>query len=148
MSSKGSSSQVRKSAIRKGFRSGLEEKVSNQLSSLGVEFSYEDKANTIAYTSPAEKHTYKPDFKLPNGVIVETKGIFDLPDRKKHLLIKEQHPGLDIRFVFDRSKTPIYKGSPTTYADWCRKNGFQFADKLIPQEWINENPSGDLKAHQ
>jgi hypothetical protein len=52
------------------------------------------------------------------------------------LLIKEQHPELDIRFVFSNSKTRISKQSKTTYADWCRTKGFQFADKKIPQEWL------------
>ena len=76
-------------------------------------------------------------------MIVETKGIFEVADRQKHLLVKQQHPGLDIRFVFSRSKSPIRKGSPTTYANWCVKNGFLFADKLIPQDWIDEphNPA-------
>src|SRR3546814_2796560 len=57
---------------------------------------------------------------------------------RKHELIKAQHPGLDIRFVFSRSKSPIRKGSKTTYADWCAKRGIPFADKLVPQEWAEE----------
>lgn len=40
--------------------------------------------------------------------------------------------------MFSRARTPIYKGSKTTYADWCEKNGFQWAEKLIPREWIEE----------
>ena len=75
---------------------------------------------------------------LPNGIIIETKGVWDAEDRKKHLLIKEQHPELDIRFVFTRSKAPIYKGSKTTYASFCEKNNIKYADKLIPREWIDE----------
>ena len=55
---------------------------------------------------------------------------------KKHLLVKEQQPNLDIRFVFGNSKNKIYKGSKTSYADWCNKNGFMFADKIIPNEWV------------
>jgi hypothetical protein len=60
-----------------------------------------------------------------------------LEDRKKHLLIREQYPNLDIRFVFTNSKAKINKGSKTTYADWCDKNSFKYADKLIPKEWFN-----------
>jgi len=41
--------------------------------------------------------TYTPDFELDNGIFIETKGIFDNEDRRKHLAIKEQHPELDIR---------------------------------------------------
>ena len=75
---------------------------------------------------------------LPNGIIVESKGRFVVADRKKHLYVQKQHPDLDIRFVFSNSKAKISKGSKTTYADWCSKNRFLFADKLIPEEWINE----------
>jgi len=79
-----------------------------------------------------------PDFKLPNGIIVETKGRFVLADRKKHKLIKEQHPELDIRFVFSNSNTKISKKSKTTYGAWCEKLGILYADKTIPEEWLKE----------
>jgi hypothetical protein len=125
-------------AIKNGFRSGLEEVVSNQLTTNGIATQYESKDNIIPYIVPATNHKYLPDFKLPNGIIVETKGRFVLSDRKKHLLIKQQHPNLDIRFVFTSSKNKISKASKTTYADWCIKNGFKYADKLIPDSWINE----------
>jgi hypothetical protein len=125
-------------AISNGFRSGLEEVVSNQLTSKKIKFEYESKDNVVSYVIPATNHKYLPDFKLPNGIIVETKGRFVLSDRKKHLLIKQQHPNLDIRFVFTSSKNKITKASKTTYADWCVKNGFKFADKTIPDSWINE----------
>lgn len=120
------------------YRSGLEEKVAKQIAAAGIEVVYEDKAEVIPYTTPAEPHKYTPDFKLPNGIIVETKGIFDAADRKKHALVREQHPAKDIRFVFSNSKAKLYKGSPTTYAAWCQKNGFKYADKLIPAAWFSE----------
>ena len=56
----------------------------------------------------------------------------------KHLCIKKQHPNLDIRFVFTSSKAKLRKGSKTSYADWCEKNGFLYADKDVPQEWLDE----------
>ena len=119
-----------------GYRSGLEVKVAKQLEEAGVKAEYE--TTKIKYRVE-EGHTYTPDFVLPNGIIVETKGRFVLDDRKKHLLVKSQHPHLDIRFVFTNSKTKIRKGSPTSYADWCSKNGFTYADKLIPKEWLDGN---------
>lgn len=136
------SSKPRKSSpvargISEGYRSGLEEVVSEQLTKAGISFEYE--TTKIDYIKPVTKHKYTPDFILTNGIIVETKGRFVTADRKKHLLIKEQHPSLDIRFVFSRSKTPISKQSKTTYADWCEKNGFKYADKLIPNAWLNES---------
>jgi len=83
-----------------------------------------------------EIRTYTPDFELPNGIIIESKGRFVAADRKKHLLVQKQYPSLDIRFVFSNSRAKISKGSKTTYAMWCEKNGFQYADKLIPKEWL------------
>lgn len=118
------------------YRSGLEQRVSKQLAEAGVDAAYE--SLVIPYTKPESQHKYTPDFGLPNGIIVETKGLFDADDRKKHLLVKAQYPHLDIRFVFSNSKAKLYKGSPTTYAAWCLKNGFTYADKLIPTAWLAE----------
>ena len=123
--------------IKYGYRSGLEERVSEQLTKAKVKFSYE--STRISYEIN-EVRKYTPDFILGNGLIVETKGRFVVADRKKHLLIKKQHPDLDIRFVFTNSRAKINKGSKTTYGMWCDKHGFQYADKLIPKEWLNEYP--------
>lgn len=123
-------------AMKYGFRSGLEERIAEQLDSLGVEYTYEKVK--LKYIKPASSHVYTPDFQLPNGIIVETKGRFLAPDRQKHLLVKKHNPELDIRFVFSNSNARISKTSKTTYAMWCRKNGYLFADKTIPEEWINE----------
>ena len=122
----------------KTYRSGLEEDNASYLKSIGIDAEYE--AHYIEYVVPASEHWYTPDFVLPNGIIIETKGVWDLDDRRKHLLIKDQHPDLDIRFVFSRSATPIYKGSKTTYASFCEKNGIKYADKKIPEEWLKEAP--------
>lgn len=127
-------SSARVHAIAHGYRSGLEEVLAQQLLKAGVEARYEQ--FTIPYERPTTKHKYTPDFELPNGIFIETKGRFMTADRQKHLLIKAQHPGKDIRFIFSRSKSPISKGSKTTYADWCAKNGFLYADKVIPEEWL------------
>jgi hypothetical protein len=125
--------------LSNGFRSGLEARISDDLKSKGVPFEYEKLK--IEYTVPAREAKYTPDFELlANGIIIEAKGIFDAEDRKKHLLIKAQHPELDIRLVFSRAKAPIYKGSPTTHAGWAEHHGFKWAEKLIPQEWIDEKP--------
>jgi len=119
-----------------GYRSGLEEKVSAQLVAAGINAAYEE--TKIEYIKPERTAKYTPDFVLPNGIIIETKGRFLTDDRQKHLLVKAQHPQLDIRFVFSRSATTISKASKTTYALWCQKYGFKYADKLIPQAWLKE----------
>ena len=123
--------------VKKGYRSGLEGTVAKQLVAAGLSplaAAYE--TERIPYVDPRVHH-YTPDF--PCGPFyVETKGRFLPEDRSKHLLIQAQQPHLDIRFVFSRSSTRISKTSKTTYADWCRKHGFKFADKVIPQSWLME----------
>lgn len=124
-------------ALEEGYRSGLEERNVAELTSKGVNFSYEKRK--IEYDKPARKAKYTPDFELhDNGIIVETKGRFVTADRQKHLLVKEQHPHLDIRFVFSNPNQRISKTSKTTYAMWCEKHGFKFAKGSIPQVWIDE----------
>jgi hypothetical protein len=122
--------------LKYGFRSGLEENIAKQLDELGIEYGYE--SMKLEYIKPATKHKYTPDFVLPNGIIVETKGRFLAQDRQKHIMVKRYNPDLDIRFVFSNSKSRISKASKTTYADWCWRNGYKFADKQIPEAWLNE----------
>ena len=110
--------------------------IDEQLKAQGIDGEYEQ--HEVSYTVPATHHTYKPDFKLPNGIYIESKGWFLPEDRKKHLLIREQNPEMDLRFVLQSPNGKIYKGSKTTYAQWCEKNGFKWAKKEIPQEWIEE----------
>ena len=119
-----------------GYRSRLEERIAIALKLSKVTFKYEELV--LKYSKPVTHHRYTPDFVLPNGIIIEAKGLFDSTDRKKHLYVQDQHPDLDIRFVFSRSKSPLYKGAKSTYGQWCTKHGFQYADKLIPKGWINE----------
>lgn len=124
--------------IKYGFRSGLEKNIQNQLTFRKVKFEYEE--HKLSYTKPAKKHTYTPDFylypKSGKTIIVESKGRFVTADRQKMVLIKEQYPDLDIRFVFSNSRARISKASKTTYAMWCEKHGFEYADKLIPESWL------------
>jgi uncharacterized protein (DUF488 family) len=82
--------------------------------------------------------TYTPDFLLDNGIICETKGQFDSEDRHKHTCIRQQHPELDIRFVFSNAKAKLYKGSKSTYTDWCEKNNFKYAHRVVPESWLKE----------
>lgn len=127
-------------ALRKGYRSGLEETVAFALAAQGIHVNYEPPEAKISFVQPAVHRKYTPDFRLPNGILIETKGYFTLEDRKKHLLIKAQMPHIDIRFVFTRASQPIRKGSKKTYAGWCIEHGFLFAERFIPQAWIQEKP--------
>ena len=129
-------SKKRAHALKNGYRSGLEEEIADTLRAKGVNFTYEE--TKIKYIQPASEHQYTADFELENGIIIESKGRFLVADRKKHLLIKRKQPHLDIRFVFSNSKQKLNKGSRTSYADWCTKNGFLYCDKQIPDSWIKE----------
>lgn len=123
--------------LREGFRSGLEKRNADHLAKHGQPVIFEQ--HKIRYVVPETRRTYTPDFLLKsNGVIVETKGRFLPPDRAKHMLVKAQHPELDIRFVFSNPNAPLYKGSSTTLADWAEKYDFKWAAKLIPPSWWQE----------
>ena len=127
-----------------GFRSGFEARIAEELTALGVHYEYE--SELIQYIKPATKATYKPDFvfqKKDGGwMYIELKGRFLSADRKKTLLVLDQYPDLDLRFVFWRANDRISKQSKTTYAMWCEKNGIKYAQSHIPQEWINEVKNG------
>ena len=125
----------RRNAIKHGYRSGLEHKLSIYLKENKFKFSYESikiEWEDLAY------RTYTPDFILDNGLIIETKGRFLASDRRKHLAIQKQHPKLDIRFVFTNSRVKLYKGSKTSYGQWCLKHNFRYYDRIIPEDWLKE----------
>ncbi len=133
------------------MRSKLEEKVASQLDDNNIEYKYEDKYDKLRYTTPAVGHIYTPDFSIRTRsgkhIFIEAKGAWDYQDRYKHLLIKQQHPEQDIRFVFERAGQRIRKGSKTTYRDICDGRGrrifkgvtWKYGDKgIIPPEWLDE----------
>jgi hypothetical protein len=122
-------------ALKAGYRSGFEGDVAKELKAKGVEFTYEKEK--IKWVD-LKVRTYTPDFVLGNGIIIETKGRFVANDRRKHKEIKKQFPDLDIRFVFYNSRSKLYKGAKSSYADWCDKYGFKYADKSIPDAWLQE----------
>jgi hypothetical protein len=133
-------SKVRAAALKHGWRSGLEESLAADLRSKGITFEYEQ--HKIEYTVPQRQAKYTPDFyiKTRSGklIIIESKGRFVTANRQMHLLVKQQYPELDLRFVFSNPKQKISKQSKTSYAMWCQKHCFLYAAKFVPQEWLNE----------
>lgn len=140
------------------YRSKFEARFAKFLERLGIIFCFE-KAK-IPFIVPAQNRTYTPDFiydprkkspvdpkkfltleELKGKIIIETKGLLTTADRKKMLLVKEQHPDLDIRFVFMQDK-PLYKGSKTRYSDWCKKHDFKYhIGEEPPKRWLtSKNP--------
>jgi Phage endonuclease I len=128
------------------YRSRLEKKVADQLDDAGIPYDYE--SQWVRYIVPAREAKYLPDFTIRNTkILIEAKGRFGgfrsdssgAQERQKLILLKEQHPDLDIRIVFQDAKKPIYKGSKTTYAKWADDHGFTWADKgVVPAAWIRE----------
>ncbi len=116
-----------------GYRSLFELNLAKNLKENKIDFEYETKK--INYIPKVK--VYTPDFYFPKtNIYVEAKGYFDINDRVKMLLVKKQHPQLDIRFVFLKPYNKIRPSSKTTYVDWCNKNNFVWADKAIPLDWV------------
>lgn len=132
--------------LEAAYKSGLEEKVARQLGDAGVDFKYE--GTKLPYSVPAREAKYFPDFPITGtSIFIEAKGRFGhfrgdgagAKERQKLILVREQHPHLDIRIVFQDARKPLYKGSKTTYAKWAEDHGFLYADKgTVPKAWIEE----------
>jgi hypothetical protein len=126
--------------FKAGYRNKLEREIARQLEEAGVPFAFEGRR--IPYDVPARVAKYLPDFEINNGIILEGKGWFGrngAKERQKFVLLKQQHPHLDIRFVFSDAKKPLDKGSKTTYAEWADENGFKYSTKgVIPASWLRE----------
>lgn len=118
---------------RTKYRSNFELGIARALAEKGIQFEYEQEK--LVYIP--KPRTYTPDFYIPEtNIYIEAKGHLDKGDRVKMQLVKEQHPDLDIRFVFMNARNKIYRGSKTTYAAWANRYGFQWAEGGIPEEWL------------
>lgn len=122
-----------------GFHEGIEDTIGLRLLDDGETFEYEP--GRLKYPQP-DSH-YTPDFILPNGIVVESKGYFTPEDRTRHLVIQKAYPDLDLRFVFTSGggRHALRKGSKTTWGDWCYKHGFKWHEQYIPTEWLREPPN-------
>lgn len=118
------------------YKSGLEFKIAKIIKDNGLPVIYEP--DKLSYIIPASNHKYCMDFQLSSTVYIEGKGRLLPAERKKHLLVKEQNPDIEIKFFFENADKPIYKGSPTSYGDWCDKHGFEWTDlkRGLPKEWV------------
>lgn len=145
------SKKVTARGIKEGYKSGLEESISLQLTAHRPHVTWGYEKEKIKFVQPAKERSYTPDFILESHyphkkIIIETKGRFVTADRQKHLMVQKQHPHLDIRFVFSNPNAKISKGSKTTYAMWCDKNNFKYAKKTIPTSWLKEIENGNNKS--
>jgi len=118
----------------------FEKHMAQNLMHRGIGFDYE--TESLPYTVPAISKRYTPDFivKTRTGrkIYVEAKGLFEPADRKKALLVRDANPHADVRFVFMNASNKLSASSKTTYSNWCEKNGFMWAEKFVPEIWMNE----------
>lgn len=117
------------------FKSKFESTVYAEALEAGRKLVYEPTKAKLKYVLPAR--TYQPDFVLsPSGVVVETKGFLRYDDLRKMQAVKLCNPDLDIRIVFMKADKLLRKGGSMTYGQWATKNGFPYAEGLIPEEWF------------
>jgi hypothetical protein len=133
------------------MRSKFEERIKKYLEKIKVKYWYEPLRLPYQYTLTK---FYTPDFIIYQGklkkprkpltaenlrdtIVIEAKGFFKPSDRTKMILIKEQYPELDIRFLFQRDNK-LNKKSKTTYSQWAESNGFGWAvGDEVPKDWID-----------
>ena len=109
--------------------------------SYGLNHNYETKV--LPFVVPSRKARYTPDFPIGDRgkvIYLEFKGRFrTASERQKMILVRDQTPGVDIRFVFQNASLPIYKGSPTSHGKWADDHEFLWCDKgIIPETWLKE----------
>ncbi len=112
------------------FKSMFERDIAKILTDQGVRWEYEP--DKFEWQPPVS--TYSPDFKVYNEdgsfYYIETKGNFKPTDRVKMYCVKQQHPELDVRFIFMTPTNKLLPRSKTsqTYADWAEKHDYPVMD--------------------
>lgn len=120
----------------KPYKSQLELLTAKKLEEEGFKVDYEPER--LEFFVPETRRTYTPDFKIKKNRYIECKGRLLREDRKKLLLVKEQHPNVRIFLLFERPNMTLDKRSKTTYAEWAEKNGFDWSwlGKGLKKEWL------------
>lgn len=114
------------------LKGNFEKQIVGDLLNTSVPFSYEP--HKIPYTLSLN---YIPDLYLSDkNLYIELKGVLDATTKQKMIAVKNQHPDKDIRIVFQRASNKLHPKSKLTYGDWAEKNGFIWADKRIPSDWL------------
>jgi len=120
---------------REKVRSGFEQRIRTLLENNRIKFEYE--TEKFKYTI---ERTYTPDFilfgKKGKKIYVEAKGRLDSDSKIKLRAMKQQHPDIDLRILFQRNQ-PLRKGAKTTYIEWATKLGYECAEgEDIPKKWL------------
>lgn len=114
------------------YRSKLEARVAELIPDAKYE------SRKLKYVIPESTHSYLIDFEIGPNSFIEVKGRLLPSERKKYLLVRDHNPDITLRFFFDKADNKIYKGSKTTYADWCDQHGFSWTDSKrgLPADWL------------
>lgn len=124
---------MKKAHSKPSYRSKFEESFHKSLPLGSAQY----ESAQLKYIIPQSKHVYTPDFHVTGtNIYLETKGIFAIQDRKKHLLIKEQHKDKRVILVFMDHRKKISKGSKTSYGMWCDKNGVEWMTPFDAAELV------------
>jgi hypothetical protein len=115
------------------YKSKFEERVRGMLPA-----SVEYEPDKLKFKQPEATRTYIPDWKVKDGVYIETKGKLTPEDRKKMIWVKEQYPDYTFYIFFQNGRVKIRKGSKTSYGDWATKAGFEWSDLRdgLPESWL------------
>jgi len=108
------------------LRNDFERSLDRFLRRKKVNFKYE--SEKIPYVIAGH---YLPDYVIETKlgkIYVEAKGYLRPESKRKMVAVKRQHPEMDIRFVF-------YSRRPSQIK-WADKQGFKWAIKEIPEEWL------------
>jgi hypothetical protein len=120
-------------------RSKLEIQIAELLNENEVTWAYE--VTTIPYVVPASNHKYTVDFTVQNGILIEGKGyLSDYAERNKYVLLKQQHPDLDLRFVF-ANPNKLCGGTKMPHWKWAEKYGFRWCSVTDHEQiraWVKE----------
>ena len=120
-------------------RSKLEIKFEEILKTNNAEYDYE--VTKIPYSVPESQHVYTVDFTI-KGLLIEVKGyLSDHQERNKYVLLKQQYPELDLRFVFD-NVNKLCGGTKYTHGTWAEKHNFPYCgikDIETIKSWIEES---------
>lgn len=116
------------------FRSKFESTIYGTAKASRKKLEYEPKDAIINYSIAFR---YQPDFRLPNGILIEAKGHLDAWDRRKMVAVKAARPDLDIRLVFQSANRRLSRHGKT-YGEWAEQHGFPWAEGTIPLAWYKE----------
>jgi hypothetical protein len=126
------------------FRSKYEKRIARQLKKAGAKFTYERHA--IPYIRNGKVSHYHPDFHVNRQFYLETKGYFvgGARDRQKLILVRQQHPELDLRITFQDETLLV--GPGMSYADWADTWGIPWSGGgKVPLEWLHASEGEGLK---